>query len=62
MVDRIETWKSIVQSLQLIDDAVELIDGIELDESDLAAQLDAIRRAVKEVRGAAHDFIQPDKG
>lgn len=61
MVDRIETWKSIVRSLQVIEDAVELIDGIELDESDLANQLEAIRRAVKDVRGAAHDYIQPDK-
>lgn len=62
MVERLETWKSIVQGLQAIEDAADLIDSVELDGSDLKAQLAEIRRAVKEVRGAAHDYIQPDKG
>ncbi|MCV9964877.1 hypothetical protein OIU34_23575 [Pararhizobium sp. BT-229] len=62
MADRLETWKMIVQGLQTIEDAVDLIGGVELDETELEAQLSAIQRAAREIRGAAHDYLQPEKG
>ncbi|MCS4089273.1 hypothetical protein [Rhizobium sp. BK176] len=61
MVDRLETWKSIVQGLQRIEDAVDLIEGVELEEDDLEIQLLAIRSSLKDIRNAAHDFIRPDR-
>ena len=61
MADRLETWLSIRIGLQAIEDAADLIEGVDLDEEDLQTQLEEIKRAVKAVRIAAHDFIQPDK-
>jgi hypothetical protein len=61
MVERLEAWTSIVRGLQAIEDAVELIGGFELDEGELEGQLATIRRALKDIRGVAHDYIQPDK-
>ncbi len=62
MVERLEAWASIVQGLQSIEDAADLISGVELDEEELESQLSTIRRAVKEIRGVAHDYMRPDQG
>ena len=54
-----ETWETIVEALQQIDDAAEMLVGFDLSPDDVETQADIIKHAAQRVRSAAHDYIQP---
>jgi hypothetical protein len=60
MIDRFMVWNTIVAALSEIGDAVEVIEGFELNATDLQAQLEIIKSAQQKVRSAAHGYIRPD--
>ena len=60
MVDKKETWSRLTAALNEILDAVDLLEGIEMDEDQQQEQFNVIKNAAQTARSAVHEYIRPD--